>query len=117
MGEILGDVLSGKLPFNVANSVANFLALVRQIIETYAAQQQYQQSGPGRYYSAAYRNVTTLYFTNPSPSQSDGGEPITSGPSSKKSSSNSYSRNNEEIAILKKEIQDLKRQVELLRRQ
>lgn len=57
IGEVLGNIISGKLPFNVANSVANFLALVGQILETYAAQQQYQESGPGRFFNSAYKNV------------------------------------------------------------
>lgn len=61
IGEILGNIFAGKLPFNVANSVANFLALVGQILETYAAQQQYQQSGPCRFFNPAYKNITNPF--------------------------------------------------------
>lgn len=61
IGEILGNIFAGKLPFNVANSVANFLALIGQIIGTYVAQQQYQQSGPGRFFDPAYKNVANPF--------------------------------------------------------
>lgn len=66
IGEILGNVLSGALPFNVAASVANLLNLVGQIIETYSSQQVYFQSGPGRYYDPVYRNVTNSFCKNES---------------------------------------------------
>lgn len=66
IGEILGNVLSGALPFNVAASIANLLNFVGQIIETYSSQQVYFQSGPGRYYNPEYRNVTNSFCKNES---------------------------------------------------
>ena len=41
MGQIIGMVMSGNLPFNVQNAIGNWLMLVGQTIETYNAQQQY----------------------------------------------------------------------------
>ena len=60
-GELLGNVLSGQLPFNVANSISNFLNLVGQIIETYGAQIQYFEVGPGRFYNPSLRNSANPY--------------------------------------------------------
>ena len=58
IGDILGDLMSGKLPFNVQNAIGNWIQLVGQAIETYSSQQQYFQSGPGRYYSPQNLNIT-----------------------------------------------------------
>lgn len=112
IAEILANAISGKFPANVLNSYGNFLQLISQIISTYNAQQQYQQSGPGRYYNPSYRNVTNPYFINSSPTSSDGGEQATV-----RSSSNEKNRTNlDEISTLKKEIENLKKQVESLKR-
>lgn len=112
IAEILANALTGKLPANVLIAYGNFLQLISQIIATYNAQQQYQQSGPGRYYNPTYRNVTNPYFINPSPTSNAGGETTTehSPPNEKER------RNLDEIRVLKKEIENLKKQVELLRR-
>lgn len=61
IGDILGDVMAGKLPFNVQNAIGNWIQLVGQSIETYSSQQQYFQSGPGRYYSPENLNVTNSF--------------------------------------------------------
>ncbi len=58
IGDIIGDLMSGNLPFNVQNAVGNWIQLVGQAIETYSGQQQYFQSGPGRYYSPENLNVS-----------------------------------------------------------
>lgn len=69
IGELVGNVLSGQLPFNVANSISNFLNLVGQIIETYGAQIQYYEVGPGRYFNPALRNSANPYFNCVNPSE------------------------------------------------
>ena len=61
IGEILANVISGKIPFNVQNAIGNWLQLVGQIIETYNAQQQYFQGGPGRYFNPAFYNVSNPF--------------------------------------------------------
>ena len=68
VGDILGDLMSGKLPFNVQNAVGNWIQLVGQAIETYSSQQQYFQSGPGRYYSPENLNITNPLCPNSSES-------------------------------------------------
>lgn len=60
IGELLGNIIAGNLPFNVQNVVGNWLTLVGQSILTFNAQQQYFQGGPGRYY-----NIKNLNVTNP----------------------------------------------------
>ncbi|WP_252229136.1 hypothetical protein [Clostridium sp. ZBS15] len=57
LGEVIGNVISGQLPYNVANTISNLIILVGQIIETYGTQQQYYEIGPGRYFNYAYKNV------------------------------------------------------------
>ena len=49
------------MPFNVQNAVANWLSLLAQSIETFNAQQQYFQGGPGRIYNPIYRNAANPY--------------------------------------------------------
>ena len=66
IGEILGNIVAGSIPFNVQNAVGNWLQLVGQAILTYNAQQQYFQGGPGRYFDSRYYNVTNP-FCNTTP--------------------------------------------------
>jgi len=61
IGEILGNIVAGSIPFNVQNAVGNWLQLVGQAILTYNAQQQYFQGGPGRYFNPKYYNVTNPF--------------------------------------------------------
>lgn len=66
VGEILGNVVAGKIPFNVQNALGNWLQLVGQSILTYNAQQQYFQGGPGRYFDRRNYNVTNPFCTETS---------------------------------------------------
>ena len=63
IGEVIGNIISGSVPFNVAVAISNWLNLVGQAIETYGAQQQYFQNGPGRYYDLRYKNVNKEELT------------------------------------------------------
>lgn len=63
IGNLLGNVIAGNLPFNIQNVVGNWLQLVGQAIEVFNAQQQYYQGGPGRYYNHIYRNVANPFCT------------------------------------------------------
>lgn len=63
IGELIGNIIAGYVPFNVANSISNYLNLVGQIIETYAAQQNYFQDGPGRSYNPNYKNVANPFMS------------------------------------------------------
>lgn len=64
VGELLGNVIANELPFNVQNAVGNWLQLVGQAIETYNAQQQYYQQGPGRYFTPDSFNVDNPFCQN-----------------------------------------------------
>ncbi|EHJ00712.1 hypothetical protein CDLVIII_4185 [Clostridium sp. DL-VIII] len=68
IGEILGNIISGSLPFNVQNAIGNWLQLVGQAIETYNAQQQYFQGGPGTFYNPKYYNSANPFCTTTSTS-------------------------------------------------
>ena len=72
IGNILGDAVAGRLPFNVQNAIGNWIQLVGQAIETYSAQQSYFQSGPGRYYSPNNLNITNSLCPSESSSTSSG---------------------------------------------
>ena len=75
VGELLGNVIANELPFNVQNAVGNWLQLVGQAIETYNAQQQYYQQGPGRYFTPDSFNVDNPFCQNRSTVSSSGQAP------------------------------------------
>lgn len=87
IGEVLGNIMAGNMPFNVQNAVGNWLQLVGQAIETYNAQQQYFQGGPGRYFNPKYYNVTNPFCNTASTS---------SAQNSNSSSDNKNSNKNKE---------------------
>ena len=106
--EIISNVISGKLPYPVANSYGNLLQLIAQVIMLFNSQQQYQQSGPGRYYNRAYKNVS-----NPFCNEADypnGGEQIV-----KKKNKKKRKNSNNSIDDLKAEIEKLKKEIERLK--
>ena len=114
IGELLGNVMAGNLPFNIQNVVGNWLQLVGQAIEVFNAQQQYYQGGPGRMYNPIYRNADNPFCS----SSSD--ESQTNVASNKKSSSNSSTNKtqyNNDIYQLKQSIESLTKQIEVLQKQ
>lgn len=122
VGEILGNLISQNLPFNLQNVIGNWLQLVGQVIETYNAQQQYMQAGPGRYYDIRNLNVNNPFCQNNYEVQTDeSGNSVRINPKSDTSSSSSTDveelkgyvlelRN--EVKSLKKEIKNLKNEME-----
>lgn len=102
IAELLGNIMAGKLPFNVQNAVGNWLMLVGQAIVTFNAQQQYFQGGPGRYYDVRNKNVTNSFCS--------------SGPdeTSQKKSSSEVESLKKDLKELKKEVNDLKIKLENL---
>ncbi|AGF56274.1 hypothetical protein [Clostridium saccharoperbutylacetonicum] len=72
IGEILGNIIAGSIPYNVQNALGNWLELVGQAILTYNSQQQYFQGGPGRYFSPLNYNVNNPFCnTNPTNTNQD----------------------------------------------
>lgn len=118
IGELLGNVMAGNLPFNIQNVVGNWLQLVGQAIEVFNAQQQYYQGGPGRMYNPIYRNAANPFCS--SSSSSDESQTNVNSNRNKKSSSNSSSnktQSNNEIYQLKQSIESLTKQIEVLQKQ
>lgn len=107
--EILSNVLSKKLPINVAASYGNWLQLIAQVIISFNAQQQYFQGGPGRYYNSVYRNVSNPFCQ--SFSSSNGGEHSDTGGGKKSKTKSS----NKKIEELIREVKDLKMEIERLK--
>ena len=55
--ELLGNLSSLQMPFNVQNLIGNWLQLIGQIILVFNAQQQLWQNGPGHYYNRCNKNI------------------------------------------------------------
>ncbi len=121
LGELLGNIMSANLPFNVQNALGNWLQLVGQTILTFNSQQQYFQGGPGRYYNLKYKNVANPFCPTPT-SQTDTNQ---TSDSSENTSSNTFSKSSSksfnkyeyesEIKDLKKSIDELRREIDELK--
>lgn len=111
IGQVVGMAISGNLPFNIQNAVGNWLMLVGQVIITFNAQQQYFQSGPGRYYDLKYKNVTNPFCqqSNKSSAYSQTGESTSKSTKTAKTSS--------DMEHLKKEVDRLSLELERLRKE
>jgi len=95
IGEILGNIIAGNIPYNVQNAVGNWLELVGQAILTFNAQQQYFQSGPGRYFNPKNYNVNNSFCsTTPTNAAQNNCSSDDSNNSSKNKAKNSNSDSN-----------------------
>lgn len=110
IGEILGNIMAGNMPFNVQNAVGNWLQLVGQAIETYNAQQQYFQGGPGRYFNPKYYNETNSFCTNGSTNSSQN----SSSKTDNKNSNNSKEKNATSYSNSKSSCEDNVGKIEAL---
>ena len=104
MGALIGDVLAGKLPFNVQNAVGNWLELVGQIMLTYNAQQQYFESGPGNYYNLSNKNTSNSNCPNNSNTDTT-------------NNSKELDKLKDNIDKLTKEIEELKKDLERMKKE
>lgn len=118
IGEILGNIVAGSVPFNVQNSIGNWLQLVGQAILTYNAQQQYFQAGPGRYYEARNYNIVNPFCSSSSPSTAAytanpaNAQGPSNGSNSQSSSRNSNSKSNSnKIEELETQIEELTKEI------
>jgi len=98
IGELLGCVMAGNMPFNVQNAVGNWFELLGQVILTCNAQQQYFQSGPGSCYKTENKNINNAFCSNNSNSSSSDLDEL------KKSISN-----------LTREVKELKKEINILK--
>lgn len=111
VGEILGSVLSGKMPINVQNSFGNWLELLGQIILTYNAQQQYYENGAGRYFRPENLNISNDFCKHEDDKEDDQGDTkIGKGKKEKRKSLEA------EISNLKKQISSLEQEISNLKR-
>ena len=119
IGEVIGNVLAGNIPFNVTASLANWLNLIGQAVETYAAQQMYFQSGPGRCYDLRDRNVANPFCScqeqSDNNNKSESQDNDSSNDESEENSSNNNCNTNESdinIENLEDVVKSLKEEVE-----
>ena len=112
MGELLGNIIGAKLPFNIQNSVGNWLQLVGQAILVFNSQQQYFEGGPGRYYNPIYRNATNPFCPQSTPPD-DSGNNVSNTPNPSNNTSNfsgqpTIADLEARILILERELRALK---------
>lgn len=113
IGEILANVIAGKIPFNVQNAIGNWLQLVGQIIETYNAQQQYFQGGPGRYYNPMYYNVSNPFCQNKSRTTEGNSSSGSYYESGMNTNAKEYS-NQDDIQKLRRQLEDMQKHMKEL---
>ena len=113
IGEILGAIMAGNLPFNLQNAIGNWFELLGQVILTYNSQQQYYQSGPGRRFSPENFNVTNPFSPGNSTGTSSPGVSDTANIPNNKKSSNQKATSNSSAKIeeLEKEIKRLSQEI------
>lgn len=111
IGDIIGQIMVGDMPFNVQNSIGNWFELIGQVILTYSAQQQYFQNGPGRFYNRKYKNVGNPFCEeNATPDNASDNEGIRRNINYEKeikSLKSNMESLSEEIEILKDMIRDI----------
>ena len=108
IGELLGNIMAGSLPFNVQNAVGNWLQLVGQAVETFNAQQQYQQNGPGRYYNPKNKNVTNPFCPSNGTNSSSANQE-SSGTDDIEELKSCICKLLNEVQELRKEVEDIKK--------
>ena len=94
ISEIIGNIIAGNIPFNVQNLIA---------------QQQYFESGPGRYYDPKNYNISNPFCSNNSTNTN--GNASSTSTSSSTSSSKSNDISIAKIENLEKQIQELTKEL------
>lgn len=120
IGDVIGNIIAGNIPFNVQNAIGNWFELLGQVILTFNAQQQYFQSGPGRYYDPKNYNVdnpscstnstdstSNTTSTSNSSNSSSSSKTSSSSPVSESSTSNDNDININKLQELEDQIKDL----------
>ncbi len=57
LAEILGNLSSLNLSYNLQNTIGNWLQLLGQVLITFNGQQQYFEQGPGRVFQPQNFNI------------------------------------------------------------
>ncbi|MBE6052433.1 MAG: hypothetical protein E7212_00760 [Clostridium sartagoforme] len=110
-GEIIGNIIAGNIPFNLQNIIGNWFELVGQVILVFNAQQQYFQSGPGRYYDPKNFNVTNPFCSNNSTNSANNTSTTSSTSNSKNNDVNTSKINalEKQVAELNNELKEIKK--------
>lgn len=113
VGELIGNIMAGNMPFNVQNIVGNWLMLVGQAIITFNAQQQYFQTGPGRYFNPKNFNIVNPFCGERPQGTSEGASSVSinrdnTSNKSGNNKSNNYHNMEKEIRNLQSQIDELK---------
>ena len=113
IGELLGNIIAGNLPFNVQNVIGNWFELVGQAILVFNAQQQYFESGPGRYFDPKNFNISnSSCSTNSDSTNSNSQSTSTNSSSTSNTSTPSKSSSSKSNDINIDKIKELERQVQ-----
>ena len=115
IGEILGNIIAGNIPFNLQNIIGNWFELVGQVILVFNAQQQYFQGGPGRYFDPKNYNINNPFCNNSSSTNNETASGTPDRSSSSNSSTSSSSKNNNvnvnRIEELEKQVKELTKEL------
>ena len=57
LAEIIGNLSALEMPYNLQNTIGNWLQLLGQVLITFNGQQQYYEQGPGRVFHQSNLNV------------------------------------------------------------
>ncbi len=125
VGEVIGAIISEKIPINEHDSFVNWLQLIGQVILTYNAQQQYFQGDPGRYFNPKYYNVTNPFCnatpTNTTQNNNPSNDSKNSSKSKEKNSNTDYNiksssqTNVDKIEMLELRINQLTAEMERIK--
>lgn len=113
ISEIIGNIIAGNTPSNVQNIIGNWFELVGQVILTFNAQQQYFESGPGRFFNPKNFNIDNPFCnTN---SKDTNSSTSNSSTSSKSSNSKTTNSDTSRIEELEKQVQELTNEINKLK--
>ena len=115
IGEILGNIIAGSIPFNVQNALGNWLELVGQAILTFNAQQQYFQGGPGRYFNPKYYNVTNSFCDTTQTNTTKNSDSSKSKEKNSNSNETSVENKDDKIDALELRINDLTAEIKKMK--
>lgn len=105
IGELLGNIIAGNIPFNVQNVIGNWFELIGQAILVFNSQQQYFESGPGRYFDPKNFNISNPSCSTDSSSTS--ANPSSASSTSSPSNDSSSKTNDNKLSELEKQVEEL----------
>ena len=66
---VIAQLFANEVALNLSssqlNAYGNWLQMIGQTMQLFLSQQQYEEAGPGRYYSKDYKNVANPFCINP----------------------------------------------------